>query len=259
MLGFIRDYQEVGYYTNAMHMSKVILTAVTSLSIVAVPRVSYYMKNKDYENINILMNKSFSVVSFLAFPVAIGMACISPTFVPLFFGVKFMGSIVPLMILSMLIIAIGLNNLTGVQMLIGMGLDKLFLYSVLVGTISNFVLNCVLIPLLGATGASIASVIAESLILLVTIYFVYHRTEIRITKWVDLIKALLGALLFIPLILFLKTILDGWWLVAAFVIIGGGVYILMEFFLRNGSIEFFMNIIDNSISSIRNKIKKDSL
>lgn len=259
MLGFIKDYEEVGYYANAMHISKVILYAVTSLSIVAVPRVSYYMKNKDYENINMLMNKSFSVVSFLAFPVAIGMACISPTFVPLFFGVKFMGSIVPLMILSMLIIAIGLNNLTGVQMLIGMGLDKLFLYSVLVGTIFNFVLNCVLIPLMGATGASIASVIAESLILLVTIFFVYHRTEIRINKWVDLIKALLGALSFIPIILFLKTILDGWWLVAAFVIIGGCVYILVEFFLRNGSIEFFMNIIDNSICSIRNKIKKDSL
>ena len=259
MLGFIKDYEEVGFYTNAMHISKVILYAVTSLSIVAVPRVSYYMKNKDYDNINILMNKSFSVVSFLAFPVAIGMACISPTFVPLFFGVKFTGSIVPLMILSMLIIAIGLNNLTGVQMLIGMGLDKLFLYSVLVGTISNFILNCVLIPLFGATGASIASVIAETLILLVTIYFVYHRTEIRINKWVDVIKALLGALLFIPLILFLKTILNGWWLVASFVISGGIVYVFVELILKNGSIYLFRNIIDNSLIGLRNKIKKDSL
>lgn len=59
----------------------VILGIVTSLSIVAVPRVSYYMKNGDYDNISILMNKSFSVVSFLAIPVAIGLACISPTFV----------------------------------------------------------------------------------------------------------------------------------------------------------------------------------
>ena len=161
---------------NASHIAKVLLGAVTSLSLVAVPRVSYYMKNQDYIGINNLIDKSFSIVSFLAFPVAMGLCCISPTFVPLFFGDKFVGAIIPLMILSFLVIAIGLNNLTGVQILIGMGHDKPFLYSVLIGTFSNFILNLALIPLWGAVGASIASLVAEFLILLVTTVFVYHRT-----------------------------------------------------------------------------------
>lgn len=243
MLGFIKDYEEVGFYTNAMHMSKVILTAVTSLSIVAVPRVSLYMKERDYDNINLLMNKSFSVVSFIAFPVAIGMICIAPVFVPLFFGAKFMGSIVPLMILSLLIISIGLNNLTGVQILIGMGFDKLFLYSVLVGTVSNFVLNCALIPLLGAVGASIASVVAETLILIVTTYYVYRKTPIRIVKWVDIIKALLGSLAFAPIILLLNKYLEGWWLIMSFVIIGGLIYLIIEVILHNSSVDFFKSLI----------------
>lgn len=247
MLGFIKDYVEVGYYTNAMHMSKVILTAVTSLSIVAVPRVSYYMKNKDYENINILMNKSFSVVSFLAFPVAIGMACVSPTFVPLFFGAKFVGSVVPLMILSMLIIAIGFNNLTGVQILIGMGYDKLFLYSVLVGTISNFLMNIAFIPLWGAVGASIASVIAETFILVVTTCFVYQRTFIRISNWSDILKSLLGSLSFIPILVLLQLIFEGWWLVITFILLGGVTYIAIESILRNKSVDLFYIIIRNKI------------
>lgn len=247
MLGFITNYEEVGYYTNAMHMSRVILTAVTSLSIVAVPRVSYYVKNKDYDNINILMNKSFSVVSFLAFPVAIGMACIAPTFVPLFFGVKFMGSIIPLMILSMLIISIGLNNLTGVQVLIGMGYDKLFLYSVLVGTISNFILNCLLIPFLGAQGASIASITAETIILIVTSFFVYKHTPIRINKWRDIIKSLIGALMLVPLVLLLNTIIDGWALVIVFMVTGGVVYLLFETISHNNSVLFFTSLIRNRI------------
>ena len=153
-------------------MSKVILTAVTSLSIVAVPRVSYYMQNKDYSGINSLMDKSFSVVSLLSFPAAIGLICVSPSFVPLFFGELFWGSILPLMILSLLIIAIGLNNLTGVQILIGMGFDKFFLYSVIIGAISNFLLNCLLIPFYGSVGASIASVAAETIILVATTLFV---------------------------------------------------------------------------------------
>jgi len=243
MLGFVKDYDEVGYYTNAMNISRVILSAVTSLSIVAVPRVSYFMKNKDYNNINVLMNKSFSVVSFLAFPVAIGLLCIAPTFVPLFFGIKFLGAVLPLMILSLLIIAIGLNNLTGVQILIGMGFDKLFLYSVLVGTISNFLLNCALIPIWGAIGASIASVLAELLILIVTIFFVYRHTPIRISRWIDIIKAFVGALAFIPIVYLLKDILDGWWLVATFIVLGVIAYVVIEAILCNGSVEMFMNIV----------------
>lgn len=253
MLGFIRGYEEVGYYTNAMHMSRVILTAVTSLSIVAVPRVSLYMNNKDYVNINLLMNKSFSAVSFLAIPIAIGLLCITPTFVPLFFGEKFMGAVVPLMILSLLIIVIGLNNLTGVQMLIGMGLDKLFFYSVLTGTITNFVMNCLFIPLWGAIGASVASVIAETLILLVTIYFVYNRTQIRINSCFDIIKAFIGAIFFIPLIILLKRFLDGWWLIAVFVVLGGVSYIVVEFLLQNKSIDLFKDIITNTL---KNHFKK---
>lgn len=243
MLGFITDYEEVGYYSNAMYMSKVILSAVTSLSIVAVPRISYYINKKDFDGINSLINKSFSVVSFLAFPVAIGLACISPVFVPLFFGPKFTGTVIPLIILSMLIIAIGLNNLTGVQTLIGMGYDRLFLYSVLVGTVSNFILNSILIPLFGAVGASCASVVAEVLILFVTTYFVYTRTSIRILHWKDIVKAFVGSLFFIPLLFSLRLVITGWWLVVVFTLSGALLYFVVEYIMNNSAVNLMKTVL----------------
>lgn len=253
MLGFMTNYEEVGYYANAMHISRVIISAVTSLSLVAVPRVSYYMKSKDYEKVNQLMNKSFSVVSFLAFPVAIGMLCISPTFVPLFFGEKFVGSVIPLMILSILVIAVGLNNLTGIQILIGMGLDKLFLYSVLVGTVSNVLLNCVLIPSFGAKGASISSVIAEILILVMTVILVYKNTPIRLEKRNDMFKSFVGAALFIPVLVLLKSFFDGWLLVILFIACGSLVYIVTERILQNSSFYFIKTIVFNNIDNFKNR------
>jgi len=248
MLGFITDYEEVGYYSNAMHLSKIILTAVTSLSIVAVPRVSYYMKNRDYDNITVLITKSFSAVSFIAFPVAIGLSCISPTFIPLFFGEKFVGSIIPLMILSFLILSIGLNNLTGVQVLIGMGYDKLFLYSVLFGTITNFAMNCLLIPLCGATGASIASVTAETLILVITTFYVYSKTPIRIGRWKDMLKSFVGSVVFIPLVYCLGFIFEGWLLVAFFCFLGFVIYVFIEALLKNSALELFLSVITKKIN-----------
>ena len=243
MIGFIKDYEETGYYTSAMHISRIILSAVTSLSLVAVPRISYYMKNRDYDNIDILVSKSFSVVSFLAFPTAIGMACIAPTFAPLFFGVKFVGSVIPMMILSFLVIIIGFNNLTGTQILIGMGYDKYFLYSMLVGTLSNFILNCILIPYMGAVGASIASIIAEVLVLLVSGIMVLRKTSIRFEIKSSIIKNLIGSLSFIPFLLFLQQSLKGWTLVAVFVVGGSFIYLIIEMLLKCSALELLKTAI----------------
>jgi O-antigen/teichoic acid export membrane protein len=235
MLGFISDYNEVGYYNYAVRLSKMLLMLVTSLSIVAVPRISYYMEQKEFGRINELVNKSFSFVSFLAFPVTIGLMCISSTFVPLFLGEKYVEAVVPLMILSLLIIAIGLNNLTGVQILIGMGYDKLFLYSVITGTITNFSLNCFMIPYFGAIGASVSSVLAEFLILFVTTFYVYKSTPIRINIRMDMLKSLLGSLLFVPLFLLLHFWLSGWLLVVGYAFACVFVYLLFESLLKNSS------------------------
>lgn len=249
MLGFITDYDEVGYYSNALHISRVIMTVVTSLSLVVVPRVSYYMKNKDFENINVLINKSFSIVTFLSFPISLGLICLAPVFVPLFFGEHFMGAVIPLMILSLLIPIIGLNNLTGTQILIGFGLDKLLFYSVLAGTISNFILNCIMIPLYGSIGASVASVSAEILVLAATIIFVMKHTTVRVTNWNDILKAVFGSLLLLPLALILKNLLEGWFYVMVFTFSGSILYLTTEAVLNNSM--FYL-----CKSTIISKIKK---
>lgn len=250
MLGFITTYDEVGFYTNAMQVSRLLLSVITSLSLVAVPRVSYYMQNKDIDNINKLMNKSFSVVSFLSVPASFGLLCIAHVFIPLFFGIKFEGSVVPLMILSAIVVIVGLSNLTGMQILIGMGYDKLFLYSILVGTVSNFLLNCFLIPLWGARGASVASVLAEMLILIVTTINVYRYTPIRINEWHDLLKAFFGGLSFIPLIYILSMIFDGWFLIIAFVLFAALFYFGIEHMFHNKSLDLFMNFVYEKYNNV---------
>ena len=252
MLGFMTDYQQVGYYNNAIHISKTILTVVTSLSAVAIPKMSQYCQAHEYKRINDLANKSFSVVSFFAIPAAVGLACIAPTFVPLFFGPEFGGSIIPLMILSLLIIVIGLNNLTAVQILAGMGLDKLLLKSVVVGAISNFSLNLILIPNWEVNGASAASVFAEILVLGVSAWFVYRYTAIRLNRNIpDLLKSLYGSLLFLPTMLLLSRYINGWTLVAVFILICSSVYVISQKILKSQTFDMFVPIILQKLRRIK--------
>ena len=243
MLGFMTNYQQVGYYNNATHSFKAVLMIVTSLSAVMIPKMSQCCQAHDYDKINDLVNKSFSIVSFFAIPVAVGLATLAPTFVPLFFGIKFYGSIIPLMILSLVIIAVGMSNLLGMQILIPLNLDTAFLRSILTGAIINFVLNFVLIPKFGANGASLSSVIAESIIVVVMYFYVKRASVHFVGVKSKLMKPLCGSLLFVPIYLGLYQLVQGWWLIFIYVACAGIVYLISQKLLKNPSLEQFLSFI----------------
>lgn len=247
MLGFLSDYSQVGYYNSATHISKGLMPIVTSLAAVAMPRLSYYMQQKNWEEINKLIAKSLSIVSFLAFPITVGVIVLAPTFVPLFFGEKFIGAILPLQIIVLVVSIIGLNNISVIQIFAGLGYDKFYLYSVLVGTLSNFSLNLCLIPLYGAAGAAFASVIAEALILITSTMLVYKKTKIRITDYSEMINSLFVSLMFFPLGYIMSSLLKGWGYIFLFIIVAGAYYISLQYILKNSSVHIFLKIINNKI------------
>lgn len=247
MLGFMSTYTETGYYSSATHLAKAMLAIVTSLSAVAVPRIAYYMKQGDYGHINDLVSKSLGIVSFLAIPMTVGLICIAPTFVPLFLGKEFYGAIIPLMIMSGIITAIGFNNLTGIQILIGLGLDNRFLQSVLVGTFSNFILNLIVIPIWGASGAAAASVIAETLILFASIYLVKKHTKVKFGEGIhDVWKSAIASISFIPIAIILNKFTEGWWCVISTVLSCIVAYTMLQKLMKSNSYKMLVPIILNT-------------
>lgn len=247
MLGFMSDYNQVGFYNNANHIAKSLMPVVTSLAAVAMPRLSYYMQNNNWDEINDLMKKSLSIVSFLAFPITVGVVILAPIFVPLFFGDLFYGSILPLQMIIWVVAIIGLNNITTIQVLAGMGYDTPYLKTVLTGTICNFVLNIMLIPTCGAIGASISSVFAEMAVLIVSTIYVYKKTPIRFKSFRELLYSIVVVLGFIPIAYISSIITDGWFYIGVFTIMAGLYYTIAQLLLKNKSAIIFYNLILNKI------------
>lgn len=245
MLGFISDYNEVGYYNNATHVTRSLLMAITSLAIVAMPRISYLIKQGQTTDIDDLIGKSVSIVAFLAIPLSFALFLVSPTFVPLFFGEQYQGTIVPMQVLGLLMIAIGFNNLTGTQILLSFGYDKQFLISVVTGTLSNIVFNLFLIPSFGAIGASISSVFAEFMVLFVSLYYISKVINIKMNKWLDIIKTFVSLIGIYFGYLLSISIASDWMFIASFTILGSLFYIMIQSLLRNSSITYAINIIKN--------------
>lgn len=243
MLGFMSDYAQVGYYNSASHISRIIIAVVASLSSVAMPRISYYLKEGRRDEICSLVNKSFSFVAFVSFPTYVILLFVSPTFVPLFFGEEFYGAIIPLQIVGAIIVLIAFSNISGYQVLIGLGKDGLFLRCVIIATILNFLLNLVLIPYQGANGAAIASVISESLLLIMTLILMYKNSNVRLSVQKDIVKSIVGSLLLAPLFLLLKQMnLSGWFFVFLVGIVGAIAYIIIQLVFRNSTM---LMIVEN--------------
>jgi O-antigen/teichoic acid export membrane protein len=252
MLGFMSDYTQVGYYTSAIKISKIILPIVISMSPVIIARINTLKgEGNNLGEISKLVNRSFEYMMMLAIPATIGLIVISPRFVPLFFGTEFIPATISMQLLSLLILIIGINNLFGVQILVGMGYEKKFLVSVLLGTVSSFGLNIILIGPYGSLGSSIASVIAETIVTIAVIIFAIRIIRIRI-KSKSIFQPIAATLPVILISLGFNSILkyDLIYLVST-VITSGILYaIIMIFIFKN---EQTSQILHSIIKKIRKR------
>lgn len=181
MIGaIINDKSEVGFYDQSQKIIKILLTIITSLGTVMMPRIASKFVDNKKEDIKRYMEKSFSMVFLLAFPLIFGLIAISKTFVPVFFGEGYEKVVILMQVISPIILFIGLSNVIGVQYLLATKKQKEYTISVILGAILNLILNSILIWKLGALGASIATVLAELLVTIVQLIFIKNEINIKI-------------------------------------------------------------------------------
>jgi O-antigen/teichoic acid export membrane protein len=209
LLGFLSDYTQVGYYTSAIKVSKIVLPIVTAMSPVMIARINTIKEEKDSQKeIMRLLNNSFGYMMMLAVPATIGLMVIAPRFVPLFFGEEFIPATASLQILSLLIVIIGVSTLFGWQALFAMGYEKKILTTTIFGTIINIGLTVLVVPQYGSLGASFAYVITEIIVAIMVVLFALNIMPVCIDKK-NIYQPLLASLPIIPISLLCKTIQYG--------------------------------------------------
>lgn len=240
MIGVITNNSfENGYYEQALKIARLVLTIVTSLGTVMIPRIGYHYSKGDMEIVKQYMYRAYKFVWLCGVPLTLGLIAISNNFVPWFFGDGYDKVVSLLGILSFLILAIGINNVTGMQYLIPTKRENIFSLTVIIGALTNFVLNFFLIQMFQSMGAAIASVVAETTIAIIQIYIVRKElSPLEIVKC-GLHYFIAGGLMFITLMqirgYFNASVLHTFELVIIGAIIYGSVLLVMkdEFLLSN--------------------------
>lgn len=228
-----------GYYEQAHKIVAMALTVITAIGTVMIPRMGHLYANGKYEEIRSYLGKSFRFVWMLSIPMCLGIITVSDNFVPWFFGDGYDAVVPVLKIFSFLVIAIGLNNIMGLQYLIPTGNQNTYTFCVIAGAIVNLLCNLLLIPRFGAIGATVASVFAEICIAGIEFYII--RKEISFC-WVlkSAIKYMIaGVVMFVITLLISKrlssSIINTMIIAVSGAIIYSGMLLVLhdEFFIFN--------------------------
>ena len=180
MIGnMVADKSEVGYYEQAQKVIRVLVTIVTSLGTVMIPRMASTFAAGDKEKLIDYMKKSFKFVFFLAFPIMFGIISISKSFVPVFFGEGYDKVVILINIMAFNIILNGIASVIGTQYLLPTKRQKEYTIAIVVGLIVNFILNYILIKSHYSVGASIATIISELLLVIVELYVIRNDINIK--------------------------------------------------------------------------------
>ena len=251
MIGMIiTDKSEVGFYDQGQKIIKMLLTIITALGTVMLPRIAYTYARGKKKKILKYMRKSFNLVYFLSFPMIFGIISISSEFVPKFFGQGYDRVALIMNVISPIIFFIGMSNVIGTQYLLPTKRQKEYTISVVCGAIVNFILNFILISKYGAIGAAIGTVVAEFTVTSVQIFFV--RKDFKLSNLVRLAKNyIIASLIMFVVCLIIQNIVRKPYLSMALQFgIGGIVYITSLIVLED---KFVYEIIDRL--KIKIKIK----
>ena len=230
MLRFLQSNEAVGYYNAGIKVKTVLVTCVTSLGTVLLPRLSYYIETADKKAFQLMVGKAFRFVFVAASAVTVYFSIFARESILLLSGEAFLPAVGPMMILIPTVLLIGLSNVTGIQILTPNGREREVMYSIWGGAILDFVLNLIVIPKFSANGAALSTLLAEGMVLLLQCWFLrdvlwsYIR---QVQCWKIVIALAVASVMTIPVKIWIDSGVFVTLLVSAIVFFGGYAVVLL--------------------------------
>lgn len=256
MLGFLIDNKEVGYYGVAVKIKAIIISIITSLSVVLIPRVIQIFNEENLEKAYNLIKKNtnFIFVSSLYF---IGFFLINSKESIIFIsGNKFLPAIPVLQVIVIDTLLNGLVFLIGTSILVAKGKEKITLYANILGIIINILCNIYFITYFKAVGAAIATIISTIAILL--FQAIYLRKEIKnYFDFINIFKILISISISMIVLVIFKNFVNISNIFISILVLGV-VYttifgILLNIFKESIIIELEHSIINKIKDKMKNK------
>ncbi|MCH5287811.1 MAG: oligosaccharide flippase family protein [Christensenellaceae bacterium] len=228
MLGAMAGWEPNGLYTNAEKIIYCLSGFISAIGTVMLPQASALMHKGQVDKLKRRIALSMELMMCMTAALAFGLASVAERFAPLFFGADFAYSGTLMIPLAFTLITIGFANVIRTQWVLPGGHDAILIRSVVSGACVNLALNALFIPRIGAMGAVIGTLAAETAVPLVQ--WLHLRRELPYPSYVlsCAAYAVIGLVMLLAVRLIGSVLpLGGWTGLAVQVAIGAAVYIAL--------------------------------
>lgn len=209
LIGVItHDNYENGFYEQATKIINIVKAVVFSaVNSVMGARISYLFAQNKIDEIKQRINRSISFIFLFGYGCMFGIIGVAKNFVPVFFGDGYEPVVNLLYLMSPLVIIIGISNCLGSQYYTPAGKRSLSAKFIVTGSCINLVLNLFFIPICGAMGATVASVIAEIVITILYLWFCDRFMTIQLL-WKNSYKRILAGVLMLCSVVLIDSLTE---------------------------------------------------
>lgn len=182
ILGFFATNLQIGFYTTAISFVSI---AQNVISLPLSSSLFPYISNSFSEDKKLGLERVrtiLPVIICLMMVVSVGIIVVSPWIIPLIYGEKFTNSVLPVQILSLLPLFSIVGNILGVQTMMNLSMDKVYLYVTACLSVVSILIHFVLAQTLNYIGSAIGYVIVEIMIVS-TLYIILKNRGIQILEW----------------------------------------------------------------------------
>jgi len=247
LIGYFLTASDLGYYTAAISLSRFFWRVPQSIQTVSYPTTSEYWAKGKYDSLNKMIDKSMKYSAYILLPMGLAIWFFARDIITFLFGYDFLPAVLPLQIL---LIGMVINGITARPIggfFPGIGRPGLSLIIVSISSTVNILLNVLLIPPLGITGAAIATTISFITISALGLFFIAKTPNIRLDfKW--LIK--ISGICLILFLVFVNFREINRYLVGGLILVTY-IFIVSKFLFAEDDKEFFKSLINELINKLK--------
>lgn len=237
MLGYLTTQEQVGFYEEAYKIIAIGTGIMNAISPIMLSRISALIKANKEDEVREKEIQLAEIYFVMGFPMVAGLYSIGRYFIPAFFGEEYMASVYVLYWLIPLIMVIPISNIVGNVYYVPRGKISKTTVFFIIGALLNFGANFLSIGFLGASGAAITSLLAETVISTLFIVFSwkampYKEMAKTMVKPLIATATMTAILLVLDLLVLNRYVINNLYITLISVLVGVMTYGIMLVLLR---------------------------
>lgn len=208
MLGLLCESQVVAYYAYGIKIQKILLQVINTFTVVLVPRISWYYKERKINEFNELLTKALQIILIFSLPIIVGINFVGGPIIIKLYGQEYIRSAYVLRWLINVICISPIGYLLGSRVLLVTGRESRMIRAVGIGAFVNIIGNYIMIPKFQENGAAMASVISEIVVATVYIILSHKYFRLNVSELTNTVKKLFISLIIMTIFLLIGKTLN---------------------------------------------------